>query len=331
MKALCFLVCILLAGAFIACDRDTTFVQEVAGPNTCAQCHDESNIITGKEVQWEESRHATGTSFEEGTSRSCAGCHSGNAFAEQVAKAGLPPNQLQQGDPDPTRQDCRACHMIHETFTLADFALRTETPVDLFAVSGATFAGGEGNLCVNCHQPRRDFPAAVNDTITGISTHWGPHHGPQSAMLLGRAGAGVTGTPHGHYGGVQGTCVGCHMGENANHTFEPALETCERCHPDAENFDYHGVQTEITALSDQLGEALLALGLINENSADGHPAVTRAQVDQAAALWNWLYVAHEDKSLGVHNPPYARALLEEGLARLGVTPISMVQGQAGRD
>ncbi len=36
--------------------------------------------------------------------------------------------------------------------------------------------------------------------IEVTSTHWGPHHGPQSAMLLGwSAGAGdVTGNPSAH-------------------------------------------------------------------------------------------------------------------------------------
>jgi hypothetical protein len=216
--------------------------------------------------------------------------------------------------------------MIHETYTEADFALRTESPVALYAVSGATFDGGDGNLCVNCHQPRRVLPEAVNDTISGISSHWGPHHGPQSAMILGVAGGGVTGTPHGHYAAVHSTCVHCHMGEENNHTFEPEVERCEGCHPDigdydedhggVSDFDYHFRQTEIIALTDSLGAQLLALGLINENSEDGHPTVSKAQQDQAVALWNWIYVAHEDKSNGVHNYPYAKALLEEGLARL---------------
>lgn len=332
MKALCLLLCILLAGVFIACERETTYVEEIAGPVTCAQCHDPSNIITGKQTQWAESGHGTGESYLRGTSAGCAGCHSGNAFAEQVVGAGLAPNQLTKGDPDPTRQDCRACHRIHESYTIDDFALQTTSPVSMYAVPGATYDGGEGNLCVNCHQPRRIFPEAVNDTIFGISEHWGPHHGPQSAMLLGLAGAGVEGDAHGHYGGVVNTCVACHMGADAGHNFEPELATCQKCHTDAKDFDYHKVQTQVIALTDQLGEELLALGLINENSPDGHPTVEEAQLDQAVALWNWIYVAHEDKSNGVHNPGYAIALLEEGLERLGASRTSapaMTQARVG--
>jgi len=308
----------MVAFAVTSCERKITRVEASSEPLTCAQCHNESNLITGKKTEWEESLHGTGEAYLRGTSASCAGCHSGNAFALRVA-AGLDPSQVTEGDPDPTRQDCRACHMIHNTFTMQDFALRTTTAVPLYAVAGATFDGGEGNLCVNCHQPRRDGPVAVNGMVTGISTHWGPHHGPQSAMLLGVAGVGAVGTPHGHMG-VENTCVTCHMGDGLDHHFEPNVNTCKQCHPSATNFDINGRQTEIEALTDSLGAKLLALNLINENGPDGHPIVTSAAEGPAFALWNWLYVAHEDKSMGVHNYPYAKALLEAGLAALGPAP-----------
>ena len=305
----------MAAVVLASCERDITRIESSEGPLTCAECHDGSNLITGKQTAWAESVHGTGTAYLRGTSAGCAGCHSGNGFVEAVA-AGLSPDEVQAGDPDPTRQDCRACHMIHSTYTMDDFALRTTAPVSFYAVEGATFDGGEGNLCVNCHQPRRDAPVAVDGVISGISSHWGPHHGPQSAMILGVAGAGVTGSPSGHYRAVVNTCVDCHMGEGADHHFEPALATCKNCHVDATSFDVEGVQTEIEALVDELGERLLAAGLINENSADGHPTVTEAPEGPAMALWNWIYVAHEDKSMGVHNPDYARALLEKGLELL---------------
>jgi hypothetical protein len=325
-------LCIGLAALFYACDRNNTYVQSVApGPTTCAECHDPSNVITGKQAEWAASLHGTGTVFaEEGTNASCAGCHSGNAFAERI-KAGLDPNKLTHGDTDPTPPDCRACHMIHETYTEQDWALRTTKPVALFAIPGSTFDGGLGNLCVNCHQPRRNAPVAVNGVIKGISDHWGPHHGPQSSMLLGVAGAGVTGSPSGHYGAVENTCVTCHMGNRLDHHFEPEIATCQRCHPGATNFDIDGVQTEMLALADQLGAALVSLGLLSENTENGHPTVTEAPEDQGIALWNWLYVHHEDKSLGVHNVDYTRAMLLEGLRRLGITPtVSVSQHAASR-
>lgn len=282
---------------------------------TCTECHNDTTLIAGKQTAWSESLHGTGEAFLRGTSADCAGCHSGGGFSAMVA-AGLTPDTIEAGDPNPTRQDCRTCHQIHTTYTEADWALETTDPVALFAVEGSTFDGGMGNLCANCHQPRRAFPAAENGMITGISSHWGPHHGPQSAMLLGVAGAGVEGSPSSHYTMVENTCVGCHLGEGDNHSFAPDVATCQACHADAEDFDINGTQTEVQAMLDELGEALVALGVLTENSPDGHPTVTEAPENVALALYNWLYIAHEDKSLGVHNPAYTRALLEAALEAL---------------
>ncbi|MEJ2265875.1 MAG: cytochrome c3 family protein, partial [Anaerolineales bacterium] len=286
------------------------------GDLTCTQCHNDSTLITGKRTAWSASRHGTGEAYVRGTSASCAGCHSGGGFSARIA-AGLNPDEVEAGDPNPTRQDCRACHQIHTTFTSADFALETTDPVTLYAIEGATYDGGDGNLCVNCHQPRRGFPEAVDGMITDITEHWGPHHGPQSAMLLGVAGAGVEGQPSPHYAMVEDTCVGCHMGEGRSHTYEPDVATCQGCHADAEDFDVDGVQTEIQAELDRLGNALVAEGVLSDITADGHPIVTEAPENVALALYNWIYIAHEDKSLGVHNSAYTRALLEASFAALG--------------
>jgi hypothetical protein len=232
-----------------------------------------------------------------------------------MVAAGLNPGEVESGDPNPTRQDCRACHAIHTSYTGDDWALETTDPVELYAFEGETYDGGEGNLCANCHQPRRQIDAAVDGEIEVTSTHWGPHHGPQSAMLMGLAGAGdVEGSPSAHYQMVEGTCVACHLGEGANHTFEPDVAACQACHSGAEDFDINGTQTEIQGMLDELEEGLIAKGWLDE---EGHPAVTSVPEAEAAALWNWIYVAHEDKSLGVHNPAYTRALLEAGMEALG--------------
>jgi hypothetical protein len=288
----------------------------LASDLSCAECHNDTSLMAGIKTEWSESKHATGDSFARGTSASCAGCHSGGAFSERVA-AGLGPNELETGDAHPTRQDCRTCHQIHTTYTGEDYALETTDAVNLYAVEGVTFDGGEGNLCVNCHQPRRDAPVAEDGVITGISEHWGPHHGPQSAMLLGVSGAGVEpGDSSSHYRQVEDTCVTCHMGENKSHSYEPEVAGCQECHDGAENFDINGVQTEVQAMLDELGELLVAEGVLSENTPDGHPTVEEAPENVGIALWNWIYVAHEDKSLGVHNAEYTKALLQAGIDAL---------------
>ncbi len=287
--------------------------EAVTAELTCAECHNDTTLISGKRTAWGDSRHGNGEAYVRGRSSSCAGCHSGGAFSERVV-AGLNPSEVESGDPNPTRQDCRACHQIHTTYTSADWALEITDPVDLYAYPGTTYDGGEGNLCVQCHQSRRDIADAVDGFIEVTSIHWGPHHGPQSAMLLGIGGAGeVEGSPSSHYTLVEDTCVGCHMGENRAHTFHPEVATCTACHADAEDFDINGTQTEIQAGLDELEAGLIALGWLDE---EGHPTVAEVPEEQAAALWNWLYLAHEDRSLGVHNPAYTRALLQAGLDAL---------------
>jgi hypothetical protein len=283
------------------------------GDLTCTECHNDTTLIGGRAAEWAESVHGTGEAYVRGTSASCAGCHSGGAFSAMVA-AGGNPGAVEAGDPHPTRQDCRACHQIHTTYTGEDWALETTDAVALYAVPDVTFEGGEGNLCVNCHQPRRVFPEPTADgLIEGISSHWGPHHGPQSAMLLGLAGAGdVEGSasPHAR---VENTCVGCHLVDQ-DHSFEPNVAACAECHGEIEDFDIDGLQTQVQGLLDELGAMLVDLGLLDPTG--DHPAVTSAPLDQATALWNWIYIAHEDKSLGVHNPSYTVDLLEYSIALL---------------
>jgi hypothetical protein len=103
------------------------------------------------------------------------------------------------------------------------------------------------------------------------------------------------------------------MGDERNHTFEPNVTACQACHPDAEDFDINGVQTEVQAALDEIEEALIGKGWLDE---EGHPTVTFVPEKEAVALWNWIFIAHEDKSSGVHNPAYTKALIEAALAAL---------------
>jgi hypothetical protein len=299
---------------------------------TCTQCHDDTSRITEKQYAWAESRHGSGEAYVRGRSASCAGCHSGDGFTARIAE-GLAPNEVEAGDPDPVRQECRTCHNIHTTYTSEDFSLVTTDPVTLFAIEGATFDGGEGNLCANCHQPRRVIAPAEGGMIEVTSTHWGPHHGGESSMILGVGGAGeVEGSPSAHASVVEDTCVTCHLGPDEVHTFEPSVAVCQECHGEVEDFDIEGVQTEVNALLAELEEALLARGMLAAEDlppeADylvdagllhlGHPHPVPGTYPEAeaVALWNWIFVALEDGSHGVHNPDYTIDLLEASLAAL---------------
>src|SRR5660397_233460 len=130
--------------------------------DTCKACHDDSSLITGKQTAWAMSGHGAGTAFDYAGGRSsCTGCHSGEGFSAMVA-AGQSPNEVETASGEPTRQDCRACHDIHTSYTDADWSLETTAAVDMFAVEGETYDGGEGNLCANCHQVRHIFSDYVD-------------------------------------------------------------------------------------------------------------------------------------------------------------------------
>jgi hypothetical protein len=306
---------------------------------SCAECHNDTNIIDGKATTWASSVHGSGTTTAyAGGNPTCTGCHSGNGFSAAIA-AGVDNAAAQDSaDPNPSRVDCRACHNIHATYTSDDWALKTVDPVKLVALD-ATYDGGMGNLCANCHQQRTAFPEATDGNVSVSSTHWGGHHGPEAALLLGVGGAGgVEGTPSTHYQTVENTCVTCHLGGDAAvHTFTPNVATCQTCHADATSLDVNGAQTEIKDKLDQVEKALIAKGLLAEVKNDGLvelvpgfvkdeyelttigveivPVVGEYPEAQAAALWNYLFVK-EDKSLGVHNPPFANALLDAALEAL---------------
>jgi hypothetical protein len=280
---------------------------------SCTECHDSSANISGKVTMWSSSVHGSGPAFATAASRvPCAACHAGSSFSERIA-SGTMAEDVKTADDNPSRIDCRTCHQIHTTYTDADWALETTDPVAMYAVAGATYDGGKGNLCANCHEARTAIPAATDGMIEVTSTHWGPHHGPEAPMLLGIAGAGVEGSPSPHYKNVPDTCITCHMGgDKAVHNFTPVVANCTACHSDATSLDVDGVQTEVKGSLDQVQAALTAKGLLDK---DGNPVVGKYPEAQAQALWNWLYVS-QDRSLGVHNVSYTRALLKFSLDAL---------------
>ncbi|GJQ35611.1 MAG: hypothetical protein JETCAE01_16210 [Anaerolineaceae bacterium] len=304
----------------------------VSADLSCTECHNDTAIITSKKASWQESLHGQGVAFiDEGGNNRCAFCHSGAAFSQAIAE-GKNFSEVESGDANPTHQDCRTCHQIHVTYTGEDWALETDAPVTT-VTSGATFDGGSGNLCANCHQARRylaNFVAtdAAGNSIEGKYTptiRFNTHYSVQVDTLLGTVDVnealGVEGKEAAHYSKVEDTCVGCHMGggETANHRFLPQVATCAECHTDAESFDINGSVTAFEAKVEELKAALVAKGLMNE---DGTNVLTDAagnpvQLDppQAAALFVY-HLIEEDGSESIHNPVYFNALVDASLEAL---------------
>jgi hypothetical protein len=309
--------------ALAGCSRDITYNEVVEyGPSSCFDCHsDQSTFLVAAEAQWANSRHGMGEVVFEGESAGCARCHCSEGFIDYVAG-----NEV-TGYENPTMIHCFTCHSPHSD---GDFGLRTDAPV--------TFANevegdiGSGNLCLNCHQSRRDVRSYVVEGVS-VNSRFGPHYGPQGDMLFATGGFEFEGYTYGdmdfHRNQTvnEDGCLGCHFKKSegftlGGHSFnmegdvegESMLhyDACIECHAvleDQEDFDYNGVQTEVAALLDELQTLLFAAGFVDE---DGVLTSGTRALNEAGAIYNFRMV-REDRSMGVHNSDYAKDLLQSAI------------------
>ncbi len=303
------------------------------GTAGCIKCHDNSQIILAKSLQWEASFHATGGDFERNT-KSCASCHTSQGFLETVENTpsgGERPDTTAATIEDPAPQNCYTCHEIHQTYTPADWTNTTTTPVKLW-ISGKTVDFGKGNLCANCHQPRVPNPLPVigGDSITITSPYWGVHHGPQAGILGGTGGyeigSGYSNSSHTTV--VTNGCVTCHMAEPFGtqagghqmgmtylyHGHEKINTAgCITCHPSGLDAKIAATQTEVLDLLAQLKTLLVNHGAM---SASGRIVTGKMSANVAGALLNYNMV-EADGSEGVHNADYVKTLLNNSIQALG--------------
>jgi len=205
---------------------------------------------------------------------------------------------------------------------------------------------GNGQLCAQCHHARRDTDNVLGQIQDGYA-HFGPHGSPQMDMYIGAGcyeidgydyegtfDVAEAGPPTAHFSRYsEDACVACHMlrevqlhGElqgHAFHNFKPSNQAsdegpnCAGCHgapPDPEDeefFDFSDGQTEVMALMDDLAGRF--------GYAD-HAAFMDAVDDDNAGWTVWqreaayaLVFVYNDGSRGVHNPVYAKSLLNNAI------------------
>ena len=326
------------ASAHMVSLGNTNAIDITLSSGTCGTCHD-SLPQHVKTFEWAGSLHSTGYVFR--FSGSCVPCHSSVGFIETWDPYYAPLTKT----PRATSQEgiaCAACHDPH-TVGMGEHQLRAITTATLSnGVVITESVAGTGVLCMNCHHSRQS--AAISVAGTGSIS---PHHSTQADMLAGENAFeyGMDMPSSKHMTAVTNSCVGCHMQliaqttfSNSNtkvggHTFKiswdngtpgdemddvKVTEVCKTCHVGLYNtFDFggedydrdgtvEGVQTEIQGLLETLGILLPPLG---STSVVYNSSFTPAQ---RKATFNWLYV-WEDKSLGVHNPKYAAAILQASI------------------
>jgi len=299
----------------------------------CAYCHEDEPHHYFP-TQWRSSNHGLEIGSGEAFNRAgntCVPCHTAEGFFEVNVKsthAATGPYKNAHG------VTCQVCHDPHEKGTEHQLRLAEDyNSRDSLGVAKYKTDGTAAHACDVCHHLR-----------PGTSTVGARlHESHQSDMLDGTVGYRYAGKKypaglHGRY--VTGRCAGCHMSvassEKAHyvggHTFAVKAEVtdstglvheyynteaCTGCHADmGENFDYHGVQTRVTQLLDQIKAKL-------PKSSSGSPLYSTADynsgkltLQQYRAAYNW-YIVNNDGSRGIHNPALATALLEHSLEDLG--------------
>lgn len=310
-----------------------------SGAEQCGVCHNNSADLFAKQVQWSLSKHGTGEAFDEGYRTACAGCHASQGFLE-VTKTGL--DTTKAGFYDAATINCRTCHKIHSKYDKTDWDLTYTAPYN-FRWTTADDANKTadmkmGNLCGKCHQARTTTPvltlADPTKEVSITSLRYGPHYGPQSNMVAGVGGYKIPGSvpyPSSNvHGNIQKGCVSCHMADGglpiiSGHTMVMKGETgtpqkaaaCTPCHSEVTSTfnQKDGVYDANKKEFEELEQLMITKGWIN---ADDHyvkatsAAPLKISTLQAAALYNYKFLSY-DKSYGMHNPKYYRALLKNTL------------------
>ena len=301
------------------------------GSITCLACHSGSNMDQ-KKSEFAMSEHSVGAIAVDyaGGRAGCAQCHSNQGFVA-FATLGI----KDQAVANPGAWECNTCHGLHKTFEGTDYAVRLGGPVQSNIDPAYKFDfKNNSNLCVNCHQARTPSPDVEKpgSTYKITSTHYGPHHGPQGNVVAGVGFAEIPGSvaypAAGSSKHFASSCTGCHMApftakKQGGHSLVPSLVACNTCHNATEtDYNHGGVQSDVKAKLDQLRDKLIELGVVTATPDATDPSIivyapkaATFPMVQAQAYYNWIGI-EEDRSEGVHNPVYVRALLINTLEAL---------------
>jgi len=350
-KLIPVLVLMLLLLISTGCERKV--VNEVVGNQTsqvsCFTCHDDNDVfLVQARQEYDESQHAIGETVHRNRNnasyyQACERCHTNEGYVARVTGSSYSGEHF-------SKISCFTCHEPHTSGTLA---LRVDM-LDMMATlsNGAIHDLGEGNTCGQCHISRQDVTEYVVDNDT-LDIRYGPHHGPQTDMLVGDNAYEYADYTAGynnsyHISGLTDGCVDCHMATPVygagGHTFNVTGEeegsefanvagcNIEACHSGnplttfnrTANGDYdwdgstEGVQDEVMGLLDSL-EILLFADSLLEWVHEGDDSLPEPKDDRPVALADsagavFNYMfVKEDGSKGVHNTDYAVALLQSSI------------------
>lgn len=307
----------------------------VTGESTslCVRCHG------GQIDEWKTSGHANAAGgdivafqAEHYTDRaSCNGCHTSEGYIRDTDPAFLTYDFQEY-----SFVGCPTCHDPHvgEMGSGNEAQLRTVSAVTLSYTfpwepddeEAPTMEGyGAAQTCAQCHKGRRDNDNVQGQVAAGYG-HFGPHSSPQADTYIGAGSYEIPGydyeasRSHAHQS-IDNACVKCHMvrevemhgdlQDHAFHNFQPDVGNCEPCHTGIPDFDVGGVQTAIQGKLDQVA---VLMGYADWTTLEATLDVDNLTwaVCQREAVYGAVFVSASG-DLGVHNPSYANALLDNAI------------------
>ena len=201
------------------------------GTATCSKCHGKDARLYSAQLQYNESKHATGETYGGENKADCSGCHNNEGFNSRMATNSFQ-SSTSTGFSNATPVSCYTCHSIHTAFDSTDLKLKGTGPITAIIDSSLTINKGNSNLCINCHQSRvlnvtnitkgqavaKLKNAVATDTISITSSRFGPHHGPQGNLYAGQGLSGafeIAGSAT-YSNGAHGSasCIKCHMADS---------------------------------------------------------------------------------------------------------------------
>jgi formate-dependent nitrite reductase cytochrome c552 subunit len=141
------------------------------------------------------------------------------------------------------------------------------------------------------------------------------------------------------HAGIENGCITCHMADAygaqaGGHTMNVAYEShgqtelliagCVDCHGDDIADVTHELQEEVEAMLTELHNILISMNIADSSGyllgADGENRASSSNpaqlsADEAGCFFNFKLI-EEDRSLGVHNHKYAKALLTNSIEAL---------------
>ncbi|MBK8975397.1 MAG: carboxypeptidase regulatory-like domain-containing protein [Planctomycetes bacterium] len=240
--------------------------------SVCATCHGEPPRH-GRYQQWQESGHGNfQLAIDEGTSGSCAKCHTAQGFLNWAAQdfdTGYNPPAVDINEIQPIT--CVVCHDPHNVGTISGNS--TNAPMRVQGDSPALLGGftaygiGKGAQCIVCHNTRR---GEANEVITTTPDR-APHGGAQGDVMMGYNAFFVSVGVRGSHALIEDSCVTCHISlspppaefsynlSGTNHSFAANTSICGDCHGSFTASALQGVvEARLHALQEEIQATILA-------------------------------------------------------------------------